>query len=431
MKQLFLFIISISTVLAAFAQQSAGTTIIAVTGTRNLELSIDGKVYNLVNSSITNDKTTVVLDNLKAGQHSAVIRRTNSYSDQVEKVSPVFNLRKGYNMLVNVNANGSLELIETKAATTESRLPMSNTAFTVLLKNVKSQQSPNGRRSLIANSLNNTDNYFTAYQVVQLLQPVNLETYRLQLAKLSYRAVVDRNNFVRVNDVLRSEESKADLELYVRNYYVADDATVAMSEADFIILYRDLRTQWPGSIQVNSLINAFNDSTIFFTTNQVKQLLPIVTTENKILQLAKLSYRSVVDKVNFSQLYFLLNTQESRNDLAMYVYNYNQHAGNGIKTAMADDDFDDLYLSIQPQFFPNQKMNALTNAFNNPGYYFTTAQARQLTEQVSLESNRLVLAKLSYRTITDKGNFSQLYSMLKTQSSRDELDTYVKGYKEQ
>ncbi|HEX2628607.1 MAG TPA: hypothetical protein VHM26_06345, partial [Chitinophagaceae bacterium] len=83
MKQLFLFIISISTVLAAFAQQSAGTTIIAVTGTRNLELSIDGKVYNLVNSSITNDKTTVVLDNLKAGQHSAVIRRTNSYSDQV------------------------------------------------------------------------------------------------------------------------------------------------------------------------------------------------------------------------------------------------------------------------------------------------------------------------------------------------------------
>lgn len=430
MKQLFLFIISISTALAAFAQ-NAGTTIIAVTGTQNLELSIDGKVYNLVNSNITDNKTTVVLDNLKPGQHSAVIRRTDAYSNQVEKVYPVFNLRKGYNMLVNVNANGSLELIETKTTTNESRSPMSNTAFTVLLKNVKSQQSPNGRRSLIANSLNNTDNYFTAYQVVQLLQPVNSETYRLQLAKLSYRAVVDRNNFVRVNDVLRSEESRADLELYVRNYYVADNARVAMSEADFIILYRDLRTQWPGSVQVNSLINAFNDSTIFFSTNQVKQLLPIVTTENKILQLAKLSYRSVVDKVNFSQLYFLLNTQESRNDLAMYVYNYNQRADNGTKIAMGDDDFDDLYLSIQPQFFPNQKMNALTNAFNNPGYYFTTAQARQLAEQVSLESNRLVLAKLSYRTITDKGNFSQLYTILKNQSSRDELDTYVKGYKEQ
>lgn len=427
MKQFFLFFISILMALAVFAQQN---TTIAVTGTQNLKLSIDGKAYNLVNGNATGNRTTVLLNNLKAGQHSLLISRTDAYNNQAEKISPVFNLRKGYNMLVNVNANGSLELIETKVTEIENRSPMSNAAFTILLKNVKSQQSPNGRRSVIANSLNNTDNYFTAYQVVQLLQPVNSETYRLQLAKLSYRAVVDRNNFDRVNDVLRSQESKDDLESYVNDYYGNGNDNTAMTDADFIILYRDLRTQWPGSVQINSLINAFNDSTIFFNTSQVKQLLPIVTTENKILQLAKLSYRSVVDKANFNQLYFLLNTQESRNDLAMYVYNYNQ-GGINFKTAMTDEDFDDLYLSIQPQFFPNQKMNAITNAFNHPGYYFTTAQARRLTEQVSLESNRLALAKLSYRTITDRGNFNQLYDMLNTQSNRDELDAYVKAYKDQ
>lgn len=430
MKQLFLFVISILTTLAVLAQQNTGTAIIAVTGTKNLKLSIDGKAYNLANGNSTDNRTTVVLNNLKAGQHSVLISRTDPYSNQPEKVYPVFNLRRGYNMMVNVNANGSLELIETKTTGIENRSPMSNAAFTILLKNVKNQQSPNGRRSVIANSLNNTDNYFTAYQIVQLLQSVNSETYRLQLAKLSYRAVVDRNNFVRVNDILRNEESRADLESYVNSYYASDNGNTAMSDADFIILYRDLRTQWPGSTQINSLTNAFNDSSIFFSTSQVKQLLPIVTTENKILQLAKLSYRSVVDKANFNQLYFLLNTEESRDDLAMYVLHYNQHGNNDFKTAMTADDFDDLYLSIKPQFFPNQKMNALTNAFNNPGHYFTTAQARQLTEQVSLESNRLALAKLSYRTITDRGNFNQLYDMLNSQSSRDELDAYVKAYKD-
>jgi hypothetical protein len=427
MKQLVLFFITISTSLVVFSQQN---TVIAVTGIKNLKLSIDGKVYNLANGTITDNRTTVSLNNLKAGQHSLQISRTDAYNNQVEKVNPIFNLRKGYNMLVNVNANGSLELIETKTAESENRLPMSNAAFTTLLKNIKGQQSPNGKRSVIANSLNNTDNYFTAYQVVQLLQPVNSETFRLQLAKLSYRAVVDRNNFGRVSDVLRSEESRDELESYVNNYYVNETGNTAMSEAEFVILYRDLRTQWPGSVQMNSLINVFNDSNIFFNTNQVKQLLPIVTTENKILQLAKLSYRGVVDKANFSQLYFLLNTQESKNDLAMYVSDYNQ-GGINFKTAMTNDDFDDLYQSIKPQYFPNQKMNAITNAFNDPRHYFTTAQARRLTEQVSLESNRLVLAKLSYRTITDRGNFSQLYDMLNAQSSRDELDAYVKAYKDQ
>jgi hypothetical protein len=431
MKQLLLFVISISMALVAFAQQNTNTTTIVVTGTQNLKLSIDGKMYNLANGNVTDNRTTVVLNYLKAGQHNLLISRTGAYSNQVEKVYPVFNLRKGYNMLVNVNANGSMELIEIKNTEAENRSPMSNAAFAVLLKNIKSQQSANGRRSLIANSLNNTDNYFTAYQIVQLLQPVNSETYRLQLAKLSYRTVVDRNNFTRVKDILRSQEAKEDLEWYVNNYYVNSNDNIAMTEADFIILYRDLRTQWPSSTQMNSLVNAFSNPNTFFSTNQVKQLLPIATTEDKILQLAKLSYRSVVDKANFNQLYFLLNSQESKDDLALYVYNYNKGGYGDSKIAMTDDAFDDLYLSILPHYFPNQKMNAITEAFNNPVNYFTTAQARRLTEQVSLESNRLELAKLSYRTITDKANFVQLYDILNTQSSRDQLDTYVKAYKNQ
>jgi hypothetical protein len=48
---------------------------------------------------------------------------------------------------------------------------------------------------------------------------------------------------------------------------------------------------------------------------------------------------------------------------------------------------------------------------------------------VSLESNRLQLAKLSYRTIIDRANFIQMNELLNTQASRNELDAYVKAYK--
>ena len=75
-----------------------------------------------------------------------------------------------------------------------------------------------------------------------------------------------------------------------------------------------------------------------------------------------------------------------------------------------------------------QKLQVVPPNINNSNYYFTSAQARQLIELVSLESNRLQLAKLSYRTITDRGNFTQLYDLFYSQSSKDELAAYVNAY---
>jgi hypothetical protein len=73
-------------------------------------------------------------------------------------------------------------------------------------------------------------------------------------------------------------------------------------------------------------------------------------------------------------------------------------------------------------------MTEITNAFNNNNYYFTCSQARQLIALVSLESNRLQLAKSCYRNITDRENFTQLYDLLTIQSSKDELQAYINAY---
>ena len=178
-----------------------------------------------------------------------------------------------------------------------------------------------------------------------------------------------------------------------------------------------------------SLTGTFNNTANNFTTYQASQLIQIVSTEANRLQLAKLSYRSITDRSNFNQIYDLLTTQAGKNELSVYL-NTNYNIAIGTSVAMTDANFTALYQSIQGKYLPFEKMNSLTGTFNTTSNYFTSAQAKQLISLVSSESNRLQLAKLSYRTIVDRGNFNQLYELLNGQASRDELEAYIKTYKD-
>ena len=230
-----------------------------------------------------------------------------------------------------------------------------------------------------------------------------------------------------VFDLLSFQSSRDELTSYINNYTDGSGNT-SMSDADFTTLYNQIRNQWPVSTQMNSLRNAFNNSGNYFTSYQASKLIEIVVAESNRLELAKLSYRSITDRNNFSQVYNLLSYQSSKDELTAYINNYG--GGSGTKTPMSDSEFNTLYQNIQLQFLPGAKMSALTSAFNNNTYYFTCAQAKQLIVMVSLESNRLQLAKLAYRTITDRANFTQVYDVLNSQASRDELDAYVKAYQD-
>ena len=92
---------------------------------------------------------------------------------------------------------------------------------------------------------------------------------------------------------------------------------------------------------------------------------------------------------------------------------------------MSEADYNALVQQVEGQWLPGAKMTALTSIFANTSYYFTTLQAKQLINYVSDENNRLQLAKSSYRNIVDPGNFSQVYDLLSSQASRDELTAYV------
>ena len=213
------------------------------------------------------------------------------------------------------------------------------------------------------------------------------------------------------------------------NYNTGSNPTGTTTDASFNSLYQTIQQQWPVSTQMNSLTNAFNSTVNYFTVSQASQLIQIIGAEANRLQLAKLSYRSITDPANFSQVYNLLSTQPSKNELAAYI-NTNYSTGNATNIAMTDANFTTLYETVRAQYLPFEKMSSLTSIFNSTSNYFTTAQAKQLVPMVSSENNRLQLAKLSYRTIVDRTNFSQLYDLFNNQASKNELDVYVKAYKD-
>ncbi|HEY9703404.1 MAG TPA: DUF4476 domain-containing protein, partial [Allocoleopsis sp.] len=208
MKQVFIFFIGLFTALSMYADKNIDGNILTITinGNKNLEVSVDGRDFNLSNGRMIGNKTTIVLNNLEVGQHTLEITRTDPNTMRSDRISAPFHLRTNYEMLINVNGNGSLELIENlKAGNSDNQVPMNTTDFNTLLRNVKAQPSASQRRNIIASSFNNTSKYFTTNQVVQLLQLINAESFRLQLSKLSYRSVTDRSNFYQVYDLLKSQ----------------------------------------------------------------------------------------------------------------------------------------------------------------------------------------------------------------------------------
>jgi hypothetical protein len=266
--------------------------------------------------------------------------------------------------------------------------------------------------------------------VVELL---NSEANRLELLKLAYDNVTDPANFYLLNDLLRSQASRSELDNYVRNNGYSDTYNsykTAMSDVSFNQLYQDVLNQRNTARKLSAATKAFNTTANYFTVLQAKQIISLVTGENNKLQLAKLSLDNIVDAENITQLFDLLTTQSAKENLDAYIrsngyagtnYNYAIHA------AMTDSEFNSLYESIRKKWLPLSKYSTAVDVFSSSTNYFTTAQARQLIALLSSESNRLELAKLSYDNIVDQQNFRQLYDLFGSQASKDELDNYIRA----
>ncbi|HUR67201.1 MAG TPA: DUF4476 domain-containing protein [Chitinophagaceae bacterium] len=307
---------------------------------------------------------------------------------------------------------------------TSTGVAMSATDFSRLYQAVYNNNSSTARYNALNTAFTTAGNYFTVTQARQLIQLVNNESSRLLLSKSVYRILVDRANYTQLNDLLASQSSRNDLDAYVRNYGNSYGAGVAMNDNEFNTIYTNISNSWSSSTRYSRASEAFNNAGNYFTTAQVRRVLLLINSESERLTLAKGAYDNVVDQASYSQLYDVFTSTDGRNELARYIGDM-QNGGTGTRIAMTDAEFQSIYRDVQLTFGLGAKMGRLTEIFNRETNYFTVQQARQLIQLVSAESNRLELAKAAYNNVTDPTNFTQLYDIFTSQSSKDELSAYI------
>lgn len=308
------------------------------------------------------------------------------------------------------------------------RTGMTTDEFNKIYQTASYQNSTTGRFNFINTSLTTAGNYFTASQAKQLIQLVNSESSRLALSKTAYKVLVDRANHALLSDLLNSTASKNDFNNYVSTFDSINNtgAGIVMSDVEYNKLLKSVSDSWSPTTRFKIVSEAFQSGTNFFTVYQVGQLLALINGENDRFNMAKSAYDNIVDRNNFSQLYDLFPTASTRDALAKFAGDMDNGGTVVVKTPMSDADYNSLLRNMQFTFGIGAKMTALTNLFNDETKYFTVVQAKRLIEMVSLEANRLELAKLSYNNITDPASFPEVYDLLNSQASKDELADYVR-----
>ena len=426
MKTIFLFLASCISILSVSAQ-SVSTVTVNVRGNNNEAIMIDSKEYTVYSDNNTNTSTPIVVSNLQSGQHTLQIRRSN----EVNPSSTVFTTRTGYDLQITITPNGSVQLKETKwrAAdnnTGQNMQAMSVTDFNSLYNTIRSQWGSSKKMTMVSDAFANTNYYFTTAQAKQLIQLVNSQSNRFTLTKASYRSITDPTNFTQMYDVLNSQSHRDQLAAYVSTYNAGSSST-AMTASRFNTIYKTAQRQATTNSKVSYIYNSFTNTNNYFTVSQARQLVQLAPDEANRLYLAKISYRGIIDRTNFSQMYTLLNSQSSRNELNTFVSTYDNSNPVYTRMAMKEAEFNTLYRDIQNRYGIGAKMSALSNVFATENYYFTTAQTKQLIQLVSEENNRLELAKSSYNNIVDQANFSQLYDLF-SYNSRSDLEIYIRDH---
>lgn len=318
------------------------------------------------------------------------------------------------------------------AVNTGARTLITSNNFNLLMQNIQSKWSQALKTDAVRDALVNTNNYYTTTQVRQLLGAVTSETDRMDLVKLAYPVVSDANNFGTLYDVFVSASNRAEFNDFVVSkggVVVNTGVKAQMSASNFNILMNNIQAKWSQALKTDAVRDAFINTNNYFSTAQIRQLLTVVTSESDRLELAKQSFRSVIDPAVFYQLGDLFTNPTYRTEFNNFATAQTGVTVNaGVRTPMSNSDFSVLVLTVRSNLLQLLKVQAERDIFANPNNFFTTAQVKQLIGLINSEPNRLELAKLSYKTITDPANFTQLNDLFKLQSSKDELAAYVNTY---
>ncbi|MEO5947191.1 MAG: DUF4476 domain-containing protein [Chitinophagaceae bacterium] len=421
-KKFLVLIICLKVGLFVMAQQAVTVT---VESNEIRQIKSDSKF-----SVNVKENESVILNNMAAGKHTLEFI-TNSYGNKLFNGMINYYVRTNYNQNIIVHNDGSISTEESLNVIDNNapKVPVSNAVFSTMLRDVRYlrySQKP----AAIKNIFTTQGNYFTTAQVKELVQLVSAQNTRLDLAKAAYPMITDPQNFSTVSNLLYSKALRDELQIFVNNNQSPLEnisVNYPLSDAEFNTIYKSAQSQNSGYTRLTYLSNIFSDTKKYFRSEQLKKLIQLTETENERMQLAKNAYRSVIDPVNFYQIFELLNGQYAKTDLSSYIKNYNSGLN---KTQMSSTAYNSIFSAAQNQNSADTRLSYVLNTFYNPNNYFAVDQVKRLMQLFNGEADLFQIARESYDNITDQSNFSQLYSLLSNESNKNELSLYVKSYTE-
>lgn len=370
-----------------FAQDAQTVTLVFVTpqndNVRNYEALIDDVSYYSENNSSSNNidsrnssavnRNTIYLNNFQAGRHTIeVYSLKNGSVDERNGNSPVysssFNVREGFDTKIAVRGNGHVQFSERQSA-------FSNTSE----NNIQSNNNNDVQRDNNSSANNNIGRDNNGND-----SKPNDTDQRNPGANVNANTHGNSNN---VDDASSHNTSPANNGSYNQNTGANRRSATKRDET------------------------YTKDDSAGSTTNDANQNSNINND------------RSPSGNRNFDP--------EKDNDQTTNSGKGRKHARINSNSPMADYQFNYLYETLSKQWLPGQKMKSINNEFSNSPDNFTTVQATKLIALVTEEGNRLQLAKASYHTITDPENFSQVYDLLKLESSRADLDKFIENFQDQ
>jgi len=299
--------------------------------------SINGKwsqtsKYNAVKSAISNKSNYFTTD--QVGQLLLLLtsetRRLELAKLSYPKITDPSNFADVSELFkTQANKDNIDKFIQSKnIATTTStdidnaRPPLTTQRFNQLKRQIGNQYQETGKIAVLRDALNVTTNYFTTAQLKELLLLISNENERLALAKQSYPRVSDQTNFTSLSTIFTVQTNRDDFNNYVKNgetVSTTPNTRTAMSDGDFSKLQMKARLHFRESSTVKEITTAFNNTSNYFTVDQIRSLLSMVSAESDRLALAKLAYLRIVDPSTFQQLYDMFSQQSSIDALNTYI----------------------------------------------------------------------------------------------------------------
>jgi hypothetical protein len=329
--------------------------------------------------------------------------------------------------------------------------PMNNFTFQQKLGDIGSHADLNQRFSLVKQIA--THDCLSSDQLRQLAILLGDDQQRLEVCKLAYPRITDKENFYSAYDAFNSFSVVMRLHDFVLNPQTTTSspgpASVPAGRSFPNLTYPDAslylgKTGCDQPISVDAfnghadaLGGKMNDQAKLqyakhivtnncVTTDQVMKMATFLSTESMKLDLLQTAYMHIYDKSNYEMAKQVFSLEGYRRNFLTFLYGVPEKRSvtESPKCAVPDTEVDAMILSIEKESYSNRKMGALKPAIAAK-QCFTAAQIKRLVGILVFEDNKLEMAMYAYEFCIDRENYYVVNEALTFTESKEELKSFL------